>query len=57
MVEVLAVEEALDLAVQCGWRKVGFFRDFKLAIDAITKPQNVSPWKFHAPLQKVKESK
>ena len=25
MVEVLAVEVALNLAVQCGWRKVGFF--------------------------------
>lgn len=25
MAEVLAIEEALDLAIQCGWRKVGFF--------------------------------
>ena len=38
MVEGLAIEEALDLAIQCGWRKVGFFSDSKVAIDAITKP-------------------
>ena len=25
MAEVLAIEEALDLAIKCGWRKVGFF--------------------------------
>ena len=37
MAEILAIEEALDLAIQYGWRKVGFFSDSKIAIDSITK--------------------
>lgn len=35
MVEVLAIEEAMELAIQCGQRKKGFFSDSKIATETI----------------------
>lgn len=37
MVEVLPIEEALKVALHCGWQKVCFFGDSKIIIDLITK--------------------
>ena len=50
MAEILAIEEALDFAIQHGWRKVGFFSDSKIAIDSMTKPQHPFPWEIYAPV-------
>ena len=50
MVEVLVIEGALELAIQHGWRKVGFFSDSKIAIDSMKKPQHPFPWEIYAPV-------
>lgn len=40
MLEILAIKKALELALQNGWRKVGFFSNSKIAIDSIRNPQH-----------------
>lgn len=40
MAEVLAIEEALHLAIQHRWRKLGVFSDSKIVIESIIKAQN-----------------
>lgn len=35
--ELLAIEKALNLAIQRGWKKTYIFRDSKIAIDSISK--------------------
>ena len=57
MAEILAIEKALDLAIQHGRRKVGFFSDSKIAIDSIIKSQYPFPWEIYTPLQKILEKK
>ena len=57
MAEILAMEEALELAIQLAWRKVGCYSNSKIAIDSITKPQHSFPCEIYALLQKILEKK
>ena len=57
MVEVLAIEEALDLTIQHRWRKVGFFSNSKIVIDSITKSQYLFLWEIYTPLKKYPKNK
>lgn len=56
MVEVLAVEKALELTLQKSWKKVAFSGDSKI-IDSITNPYYFIPLVIYALIQKTKDKK
>lgn len=48
MIESLAIEDALNFAIQCGRRKVGFFNNSQIIIESILKSQSDCQWEIYA---------
>lgn len=57
MIEVLAIKEAMNLALQCERRKAGFLSHAKFAIESIMKNHNWYPLKVYVPHQRIDDKR
>lgn len=55
LTEVIAIEMTLGIPLRCGWKKICFYSDSKVAIDYINDNHQVMPCKIYAPLMKFRE--
>lgn len=53
--EIIALEEAIDLALNRGWQKICFLNGSKTYIDCVSDNQHNVPWQIYAPLIQIKE--
>lgn len=50
------MEEAMELSMQRGWRKVSFISDSLITMKALTSRANDLSWEIYAPTQKIREN-